>query len=362
MDFKIKQIPNIKPLSTDYIGSKRLLENFLVRNIIYNSKLKFNSVIDAFSGSAFVGHLFKRYCKEVHSNDYFDYPYTTAKSLIENNSKFIQSGLFGMGDVNSKLKKIYSVPLKNHKIQSVYGQKFYTEEENDFFELIRQNTELFKEPDRSFILTALCRMVLRRIEHGKFSGTNNLGLREKYGVKLLPLKEHFKKEIERLNSAVFDNGKNNKAYKKNILEWENHPKTDLVYMDPPYCLTHSDYESSYFFVEALVRNWDDWTIPLHNKNLRIKTGRDKHFVGKKNGFKSFERMLNLFSDIPQIVISYNDDAYPTQKQIIDMLGKNGYKDIEIFSKKHQYLQQAQSELTKTRQPKVVNELLIIGVK
>ena len=139
-NYQPKIISNIESLSTDYIGSKRMLEGFLTKNIIYH--LKFDSVIDAFSGSSFVSHLFKRFCKEVHSNDFFDYPHITSKALIENNERFAQNTIFGEADLNHKLNKLLSVPLKTTKIQEVYGQRFYTEEENNFFELIRHGSHI----------------------------------------------------------------------------------------------------------------------------------------------------------------------------------------------------------------------------
>ncbi len=68
---------------TKYMGSKRALLPFILDSIAH---LKFDRVLDAFSGSACVAYGFKQRGHQVHSNDFLRFAFRVAHATIENNS------------------------------------------------------------------------------------------------------------------------------------------------------------------------------------------------------------------------------------------------------------------------------------
>ena len=68
---------------TKFMGSKQALLPFIFEHI---GKLKFDTVLDAFSGSGCVAYEFKLLGKTVTTNDYLHFSYTISKALIENNN------------------------------------------------------------------------------------------------------------------------------------------------------------------------------------------------------------------------------------------------------------------------------------
>ena len=174
-----------------------------------------------------------------------------------------------------------------------------------------------------------------------------------------PIKVHYLRHIKLANKFIFDNKKKCKSFHKNIIDWKDAPKADLVYFDPPYG-GHTDYEATYHYIEGMTTTWHGWKDKLHCKNLRIKTGLDKPFSLKDKIYKSFATMFNNMNHIPNLLVSSNSDQKPNTKEMIEMIKKEGYKDIKTFSKTHQYIQQAQG--WNTDHPKVVEEILILARK
>jgi len=54
-------------------------------------------------------------------------------------------------------------------------------------------------------------------------------------------KEHFLDNLEEYNNAIFDNGKENKAFNGDIFKVLSKVKADLIYLDPPYTGTMNNY-------------------------------------------------------------------------------------------------------------------------
>ena len=67
---------------TNFIGSKQHLTDWIWKNTPEGLK----SVLDAFTGSAVVGYIYKQKGLRVVCNDRLRYCYHTARAIIENNS------------------------------------------------------------------------------------------------------------------------------------------------------------------------------------------------------------------------------------------------------------------------------------
>src|SRR3712207_77655 len=68
--------------SSRYMGSKHAILPFIYKA---TKGLAFDTVLDAFSGSAAVSYLFKAVGKSVTSNDFLHFSYHTANACIANN-------------------------------------------------------------------------------------------------------------------------------------------------------------------------------------------------------------------------------------------------------------------------------------
>jgi hypothetical protein len=65
------------------MGSKQRLLPFILKHL---ANLKFNSALDAFSGSGCVGYAIKQTGARVYANDFLNFCFQTARATVENNS------------------------------------------------------------------------------------------------------------------------------------------------------------------------------------------------------------------------------------------------------------------------------------
>src|SRR5574344_3032539 len=140
------------------------------------------------------------------------------------------------------------------------------------------------------------------------------------------LKEIFLELLPSYNDAVFDNGKENKSFCDDALNILPHLKDiDLIYIDPPYCTSHADYQNFYHLLETYVNKWTDKTYinSIKRYEPRSYSGFDK----KCDVIHSFEKLFELSKDIPHWLISYNNRSYPNIDIFKNMIDK--YKDVEI---------------------------------
>lgn len=161
-DRKLEQIVNaISSMPSNYVGSKRRLLRY-IWNVLEEDGIKFDSVFDAFSGSAMVSLLFKNMGKTVIANDLLTSSAITAISLLENND----------------------LPLTNEEIVSLcsnipsdagtfvadnYKDKFFTEKECIFLDNYRRNVEIFYGNKFYCGLDLLNRATLASVPNSNFS-------------------------------------------------------------------------------------------------------------------------------------------------------------------------------------------------
>ena len=88
--------------------------------------------------------------------------------------------------------------------------------------------------------------------------------------------------VKQYNNAVFDNGKNNKSYQSDAIEFvKNLKNVDLLYLDPPYCGSHADYQGFYHLLETFVQNWTEKDKRFENSTKRYKPKLYSGFDTKK---------------------------------------------------------------------------------
>lgn len=130
---KQEVINRISSMPSNYVGSKRRL---LVHiwDILDREGINFDSVFDAFSGSAMVSLLFKSMGKKVFSNDLLTSSAITAICLLENNSVPL---------TQKDLKFLCANKPDKHGsfVKDNYKDKFFTESECDFLDRYKANVE-----------------------------------------------------------------------------------------------------------------------------------------------------------------------------------------------------------------------------
>lgn len=100
-------------------------------------------------------------------------------------------------------------------------------------------------------------------------------------------------------------------------------KGDLLYLDPPYCDTSSDYASLYRFVEEYI-----YGDKLENLE-HIQRGA-KRFVSKKNYREHFEKLLSLCGDFKTWLISYNSSSFADKDTITSIIKNAGKQNVSIL--------------------------------
>jgi len=131
-------IKRVSSIPSNYVGSKRRLLSH-IWDVLEKADIKFDSVFDAFSGSAMVSLLFKFMGKTVYSNDILTSSAVTAVCLLENgNIPITDQELHFL--CNNIPDDCGTFVLDNYK------NKFFTEKECIFLDRYKKNVEtLFGE-------------------------------------------------------------------------------------------------------------------------------------------------------------------------------------------------------------------------
>lgn len=309
--------------STRYMGSKHKILNSIWNAV---ADLKFETVLDAFSGSASVSYLFKARGKKVIANDLLHFCYHYANAIIANDKVTLTDN-----DLEVLLcKHPRAIPTF---IQDNFSGLYFEDADNAFLDQTRTNIDLISDPyKRSLALSALVRACLKKRPRGIFAYT---GFRYDDGRLdiQMSLREHFIRSVTAFNQAVFDNGKNNEAFNRNIFDLSVQP--DLVYIDPPYYSprSDSDYLRRYHFVEGLVRYWQGIELQEHTKTKKFNK-YPTDFDGKESTYTAFKKLFEKYQD-SILVISYSSNSLPSKDEMLDMLNDLG-KHVDLYSLDYKY--------------------------
>ncbi len=306
---------------TNFIGSKQKLVDWIWGNTPEDAE----SVLDAFSGSSVVGYMFKTKGLQVFSNDRLSYCYHAARAIVENNNvRLSEKDIDGL--------------LKDHNsdagtfIQKTFHGIFFHNDVLALLDVLRANIDALNGVKKSMALFALGKTCMSGGGFGHFSSTTKGGQRNYTTQSFL---DHFRDNLYRINALVFDNGKENKAFNGDIVDIAPKVKADLVYFDPPYATEFSstNYEKYYHFVEGLMDYWKDKEID-HAKKIRNYKIEDPG-VTPATAKQFFTDFLTASRHIPNWLISYRDNAYPTETEIKQIVADLG-KDSRMKSKDHKY--------------------------
>lgn len=331
--------------STRFMGSK---QNILEHILKVVSNFKFDTVLDLFSGSGVVSYLFKSLGKEVYSNDYMTFCASFSKAMIENSNVTLL-------DDDIQLLCDTSIPTDNFVFDTFKGL-YFTDEENKFIDIILANMpRLGSETKCALATSAIARACMKKRARGIFAYT---GYRYDDGRKdlTLTLKEHFINAIHKINGAVFDNGRNSKAFNVDAMSLKL--KADIVYIDPPYYspLSDNEYVRRYHFVEGLARKWEGVEMQWHTKTKKFKS-YPTPFTSLRGTQEAFDTLFRYHRDCI-LIVSYSSNAQPTRDQMLGLLAK--YKNnVESVPIAYRYSFANQGHKVKNIKNKV-EEYLFVG--
>lgn len=161
-DHRKEQIVSaLESIPSNYVGSKRRILMH-IWDTLEKHKVEFNSVFDAFSGSAMVSLLFKMMDKQVVCNDLLTSSAITAICLLENSDvPLTPDDLHFL--VNNEPTDKGTFVLDNYK------DRFFTEKECNFLDRYRRNIELLCGDKFYCGLDLLNKATLASIPNSNFS-------------------------------------------------------------------------------------------------------------------------------------------------------------------------------------------------
>jgi adenine-specific DNA-methyltransferase len=308
---------------TNYIGSKQKLVDW----IWVHTPDGVTSVLDAFSGSAVVGYMYKAKGLDVVANDRLHYCYHIARAIIENSSVMVsEEELDALLKSNSKAGDF---------VQETFRGKFFQSGVHQIIDNIRANIDDLQGYKKDIALFALAKSCISGSgSYGHFASTSK-GSGNRHADTPKAFTDRFRGNIVRINSLVFDNGKENKVFCKDIQEVIPEAKVDLAYFDPPYATEYSttNYETSYHFIEGLMTYWKGLEIDETSRVKKFHT--DHKSVSQSNSEEFFDGFLNKSKGIKHWIISYRDHAYPNESKMKKLIDKHG-KESRMFSREHSY--------------------------
>lgn len=320
--------------STRYQGSKYKIVNWIEYHI---KDLEFDSVLDAFSGTGSVSHMFKRNGKQVFLNDVLRSNYYIGLALIENSKTILTK------------KEIDFILKKNSKVEyttfifDTFKDIYFKDEENKWLDMvianIREMKDRYKQALAYYALFQAC--VIKRpynLFHRKNLYMRTAKVERSFGNKKTwdtSFETHFKRFVSEGNKAVFDNSRGNKAFCADVFDLD--VKADLVYIDTPYISSKGsfvNYFDFYHFLEGITL-YDEWSNLIDKKSKHKKIVNEKdEWCNKKEIYKAFERLLDKFKD-SILVVSYRDDGIPTISELVEILKKHKKRvKVETFDYKY----------------------------
>jgi DNA adenine methylase len=308
---------------TKYMGSKRALLPFIMRHV---SKLEFQSVLDAFSGSACVSYQLKKAGKRVFSNDFLHFAFHTARATVENSATRL---------TQDDLRLLLTAsPAAGTFIRERYAGLYFSYEDCAFLDNLRANIDkLSGRIKQSMALAAACRACMKKRPRGIFTFVGKKGWDGRRDLRLT-MAEQFLAAVGALNSAVFSNNLRNKATREDVFELDP-SAADLVYIDTPYIGPHSDsdYTRRYHFLEGFCTYWKGCEIQEHTLTKKIPS-YPTAFSSRRTALSAFTRLFAHFARC-KMVVSYSSNGVPSKQEIISMLRRHK-STVKAYETRHRY--------------------------
>lgn len=327
--FNIRLLPQPLPQQVDKYPSTRFMgsKNKLLREIwAVASQFEFETATDLFSGSGVVGYMFKSQGKQVVSNDHMAMSALFTKAMIENSGVTLSD--------TEALELTNRATDSDHFVETTFAELYFVEDDNKLIDSIRANIKRLRNPyKRAIALTALIRACMKKRPRGIFT---YIGHRYDDGRKdlVMSLQDQFFDAVRAVNSAVFDNGHQNKSRLGDSMSLRPRPD-GLVYIDPPYYSPFSDneYVRRYHFVEGIARDWQGVEIQAHTLTKKFKS-YPTPFSSRKGAFEAFDLLFRRFQS-NVLLVSYSSNSEPGLDDMVKILSKHK-PHVEVVPIDYQY--------------------------
>jgi len=386
-------VKNVSSIPSNYVGSKRRLL-LHIWDIIEQENIQFNSVFDAFSGSAMVSLLFKAMGKKVICNDLLTSSAITAVCLLENASIPITDK-----DISFLCKNIPD-NCGEFVLQN-YQDKFFTKNECHFLDRYRRNVEILCGDKFYCGIDLINKATLASIPNSNFSiyGKDLKLLRSSHTIGQSFWTEKWRdttrKRRDKNNEIVFSSAINEMSDKYkgafSLMAIENHINrhcflggryyqgqtlADIEHrlkhqknkgkeimdidvsidkfktvMSDSNCLVfnsdildlleaqivHADllyldppYGGASSDYAILYRFLEEYLYEEKLEDLEHIQKGAKRFSNKRGYQEQFEQLLNLCTSFPTWMLSYNDSSYATIDTITSTIKNAGKKNVKVF--------------------------------
>lgn len=340
-----------------FIGSKTNLlediEGFINLNIPHYENLIF---CDIFSGSTAVGRYFKKNY-EILSNDNMYFSYVLQKATIELNKVPEFEKLKKEHNFNSLdnilnylenespdiLQKEYSINndelfiMNNFTPVGDCERMYFTPEIGKRIDLIRIiiekwfNDKLINEDEYFYLLAIL-------IETAPFY-SNISGV---YGAYLKHWDKRALKPFKLAELDIYDNGKINKSYNKDVHEIIKEINGNILYLDPPY--NQRQYVPNYHVLETIACY--DYPKIKGVTGMRDYSHQVSKFCRKREVYSALEDVV-ANADFNYIVMSYSTDGILSEEEIEEIFKKYGnpntFNKLKIKYRKYKSKQKQKSK-------------------
>lgn len=308
---------------TKYMGSKQSILPFILDHL---RELKFKRVLDAFSGSACVAYALKQLGVEVHTNDFLRFAFHIARATIENNAtRLSNADLQGLLKPNSNAQDF---------VQRTFAALYFPDADNCFLDNLWANVQELGSPlKRSMALAAACRAAMKKRPRGIFTFTGKKGWDGRRDLRLT-MREQYLSAVAAFNSAVWSNGKANRAMCGDVFDVDPNGY-DLVYVDTPYVSPYSDcdYTRRYHFVEGFCSYWQDTEVLPHTRTRKIRSYATA-FAKKSEAVHAFQRLFEHFRK-SALAVSYSSNGIPSEAEMVKLL-KGVKRSVTVFQTPHLY--------------------------
>jgi len=307
---------------TNYIGSKQKLTDWIWKSTPDDVQ----TAADAFSGSSVVGYMYKIHGLGVHASDRLAYCHHIARAIVENDSTTLSD------------EEIDSLVADNPKAKDFVRKHFkgiyFQPGVHAVIDTIRSNIDStgiggFKRDIALFALGKAC--ITGKGGFGHFGTTKQQDGRADDAK---GFRERFAANCRRISALVFKGERPCKAHHGDTRKILADVKADVAYFDPPYAtqFSQTNYERAYHFIEGLMTWWEGKEIQTGSKTRQYEIPTE---VTRSNASQFFQEFLGAAKHIKHWIISYRDQAFPSEAEIKKLVAGAG-KSSRMKTREHQY--------------------------
>lgn len=292
-----------------YIGSKRALLGPLVDTAMALPGAR--TLLDVFSGTARVGHAFKRRGLLVHANDHNSYAHMLARCHVGVDADRWTE------PAEALLRELQATPADPGWFTELYCERtrYFHPKNGARIEAIRNRIDaLALPPDLHAVAMVSLMEAADRVD-------STTGVQMAY-LKQWAARAHNDLEL-RLPTMAPGIGH---AHQLDAREFVARHRADVVYLDPPY--NQHSYLGNYHVWETLVR-WDQPEVyGVACKRVDVRS-RQSPFNRKREIESALVEVLDAI-DARWLLVSFNNEGYIARDRMIELLGRRGQVSVREF--------------------------------